>query len=283
MKTNNPLFSALGIIVAFLVVLMPYFHSSLILQLLCGVIAGILVFASVYKKLDFDDSMLYALIFLGIGFAFGFNDFANYASQGINLFIYIAAYLIGSIPFGLLLAQKFAHINIKEQGSKSIGATNVLRVVKEQDKTLAKKLAIATIVLDFGKAFVPLCVMKILGFDEAMLYSVGVFMVLGHCFSLYLHLEGGKGIATGAGVMALLLPLELLCALVVWFVVGKVFKISSLASLCAALSFIIASFIIHADMAINSHAPIFVICFIIFYKHIPNIKRLLSKEECKVI
>ncbi|HEB7543115.1 TPA: glycerol-3-phosphate acyltransferase, partial [Campylobacter coli] len=72
-----------------------------------------------------------------------------------NLIIYAIAYLLGSIPFGLILAKQFAQINIQNQGSKSIGATNVLRVVKEKDPVLAKKLAIATIVLDFAKATIP--------------------------------------------------------------------------------------------------------------------------------
>ena len=200
-----------------------------------------------------------------------------------NLLIYLMAYLIGSIPFGMILAKTFAKINIKNEGSKSIGATNVLRVVGQNDPKLAKKLAIFTIILDFLKAFVPILIFKLLGYDDGILWSIGVLGVMGHCFSIYLFFEGGKGVATGAGVMAVMLPIELFIGVFVWFLVGKIFKISSIASLCALISFLISSFIIHYDMSINTHAPIILICFIIFYKHIPNIKRLLSKEECKVI
>lgn len=201
-----------------------------------------------------------------------------------NLLIYATAYLLGSIPFGLILAKSFAKINITTQGSKSIGATNVLRVVKESDPVLAKKLALATIVLDFAKACVPLLILKFLNYDLNLLWSVAVLTIFGHCFSLYLLFEGGKGIATGAGAMVVLLPLELLSAFVVWFIVGKVFKISSLASLTALATFIITSFVFNADMPIiDTHAPVFIIAFIILYKHLPNIKRLIFKEECKVI
>ncbi|EHE0558359.1 glycerol-3-phosphate 1-O-acyltransferase PlsY [Campylobacter upsaliensis] len=201
-----------------------------------------------------------------------------------NLTIYALAYLLGSVPFGLILARVFAKVDIKNQGSKSIGATNVLRVVKEANPNLAKKLAIATIILDFAKAFIPLMVLKFLNYDLNLLWSVAVLTIFGHCFSLYLFFEGGKGIATGAGAMAVLLPLEVLSAFVLWLVVGKVFKISSLASLMGLLAFIITSFVFNYNMpVINTHAPVFIIAFIILYKHLPNIKRLLFKEECKVI
>ncbi|MCH5336761.1 MAG: glycerol-3-phosphate acyltransferase, partial [Campylobacter sp.] len=124
------------------------------------------------------------------------------------LIIYALAYLLGSVPFGLILAKTFAKVDIKKQGSKSIGATNVLRVVKESNPVLAKKLAIATIVLDFSKATLPLLILKNLGYDLNLLWSVAVLVVFGHCFSIYLLLEGGKGVATAAGAMIVLLPLE---------------------------------------------------------------------------
>ncbi|EDP6926221.1 glycerol-3-phosphate 1-O-acyltransferase PlsY [Campylobacter upsaliensis] len=201
-----------------------------------------------------------------------------------NLTIYALAYLLGSVPFGLILARVFAKVDIKNQGSKSIGATNVLRVVKEANPNLAKKLAIATIILDFAKAFIPLMVLKFLNYDLNLLWSVAVLTIFGHCFSLYLFFEGGKGIATGAGAMAVLLPLEVLSAFIAWFIIGKVFKISSLASLMGLLAFITTSFMFNYNMpVIDTHAPVFIIAFIILYKHLPNIKRLLFKEECKVI
>ncbi|QKF79100.1 acyl phosphate:glycerol-3-phosphate acyltransferase [Campylobacter armoricus] len=200
------------------------------------------------------------------------------------MIIYLLAYLIGAIPFGLLLAQIFAKTNIKNTGSKSIGATNVLRVVKKSDPKLAKALAIATIVLDALKGILPILIVKNLGYDENILWTMAVLAVFGHCFSPYLKFEGGKGVATGAGVLAVFLPFEIICAFLTWFVIGKVFKISSLASLGALIVLITTSFIFHYEIpVINTHAPIFIIAFIVVYKHIPNILRLIGKQECKVI
>ncbi|WP_086301299.1 glycerol-3-phosphate 1-O-acyltransferase PlsY [Campylobacter devanensis] len=202
-----------------------------------------------------------------------------------NLIAYLIAYLIGAVPFGLLFGLLFGGINIKKSGSKSIGATNVLRVIKQSNPALAKKLAILTVAFDALKGVIPILVGKfIFELDIATLWAMGVLAVVGHCFSPYLMFEGGKGIATGAGVLAYFLPFELIIAVIVWFIAGKVLKISSLASLIALLAMVVSSFIFHYDVPeINTHAPILIIAFIVVYKHIPNIKRLLSGSEGKVI
>lgn len=197
-----------------------------------------------------------------------------------NVQFYIAAYLIGAIPFGLLLAKKFAGIDIKSAGSGSIGATNVLRVVKESDPDLAKKLGIATLILDALKGVTVLAVAYFMGLDESILWAIAVLAVLGHCFSPYLGFEGGKGIATGMGVMMFMLPIETTIALVVWLIMAKTIRISSLSSLAGVLALLISSFIIHPDMA---HAPVVFIVAILFYKHIPNIIRVIKGEEKRVI
>ncbi len=197
-----------------------------------------------------------------------------------NIEFFIAAYLIGGIPFGLLLAKKFAGVDVKASGSGSIGATNVLRVVKESNPALAKKLGIATLALDALKGVAVLTVAYFLGLSEATLWGIAVLAVIGHCFSPYLGLEGGKGIATGMGVMMFMLPLETLIALVVWGVLAKTLKISSISSLTGVLALLISSFFIHPEMA---HAPVVLIVFILFYKHIPNIVRLIQGEEKAVV
>jgi len=148
-----------------------------------------------------------------------------------NVQFFIAAYLVGGIPFGLLLAKKFAGVDIKSSGSGSIGATNVLRVVKETNPALAKKLGIATLALDAFKGFVVL----------ALAYFI---------------------------------------ALAVWGISAKIIKISSLSSLMGVAALMIASFYIHPEMA---HAPALIIGFILFYKHIPNIIRIVKGEEKRVI
>ena len=197
-----------------------------------------------------------------------------------NVQFFIAAYLIGGIPFGLLLAKKFAGVDVKASGSGSIGATNVLRVVKETNPALAKKLGIATLALDALKGVFVLTVAYFMGMSEATLWGIAVIAVLGHCFSPYLGLEGGKGIATGMGVMMFMIPQETLIALVVWGVLAKTLKISSLSSLTGVLALLISSFFIHPEMA---HAPVVLIVLVLFYKHIPNIVRLLSGQEKAVV
>lgn len=198
----------------------------------------------------------------------------------VNVQFYIAAYLIGGIPFGLLLAKFFAGVDVKSAGSKSIGATNVLRVVKETNPSLAKKLGAATLALDALKGMAVLAVGYIAGVSEATLWAIAVLAVMGHCFSPYLGLEGGKGIATGMGVMMVILPYETLIALAVWFIMAKTVRISSISSLTGVMALLISSFFIHPNMA---HAPVIMIVFILYYKHIPNIVRLLKGEEKRVI
>lgn len=202
-----------------------------------------------------------------------------------NIFMYLLGYLLGAVPFGLILARIFAGADIRKSGSGSIGATNVLRVLKQSNPALAKKLAIATALCDALKGVVAIAVAKFaFGCDEGVLWSVGVLAVIGHCFSPYLLFSGGKGVATGAGVLACFLPLEIIISLLAWFVVGKVLKISSLASLAGLFTMIISSFIFHYDLEpINTHAPIFIICFVVLHKHWENILRLFKKAESKVI
>ena len=197
-----------------------------------------------------------------------------------NAQFYLLAYFVGGIPFGLLLAKFFAGINIKEAGSKSIGATNVLRVVKEKDPALARKLGAATLALDALKGIVVLLVAKAFGLSEAAQWGVAVLAVGGHCFSPFLWFEGGKGIATGMGVMLVMLPVETLIALAVWGIMAKTVRISSVSSLTGVLALLVASFILHPGMA---HVPVVLIVLILFYKHIPNIVRLVRGEEKRVV
>jgi glycerol-3-phosphate acyltransferase PlsY len=197
-----------------------------------------------------------------------------------NAQFFILAYLVGGIPFGLILAKKFAGVDVKQGGSKSIGATNVLRVVKEKDPALAKKLGAATLALDALKGLVVLVIAHSIGLSEATLWGISVLAVLGHCYSPYLNFEGGKGIATGLGVLSFMLPYETIIALIVWIIMAKTIRISSISSLSGVLALFISSFIIHPDIA---HAPIGLIVFILFYKHIPNIIRLIKGEEKRII
>lgn len=200
-----------------------------------------------------------------------------------NIQFYIAAYLIGSIPFGLILAKKFAGVNIKDEGSKSIGATNVLRVVKQTNPSLAKKLGIATVVLDALKGMIVLLAAMSMGLEDSTLWAIAVLSVLGHCYSIYLNLEGGKGVATGLGVLLILIPIPTIIGAVTWGFCAKVLKVSSMSSLLGLLAVIIAAIFLTDSLGIGSYAPLYIISFIIIYKHIPNIIRMVKGEEGKVV
>lgn len=200
-----------------------------------------------------------------------------------NILFYLAAYLVGSIPFGLILAKKFAGVNVKEHGSGSIGATNVLRVVKQTNPVLAKKLGIATVILDAIKGTIVIVAAMIAGMSTETLWMIAVLSVVGHCYSVYLNFEGGKGVATGLGVFIVLIPIPTIIGAVVWGFCAKVLKISSLSSLLGLAGVVLSAMFLNDGLGVNSNAPMYIIAFVIFYKHIPNIVRLLKGQEGKVI
>jgi glycerol-3-phosphate acyltransferase PlsY len=200
-----------------------------------------------------------------------------------NILWYLAAYLIGGIPFGYLIAKYFAGINIKEHGSGNIGATNVLRVLKEIDPKKAKKLAAITLFLDAFKGAFLVLFAKLMGVCPATQWAIAVIAVIGHCFSPYLKFEGGKGVATTAGVLLVLISKAVLVGLVVWFIMAKTVRISSISSLTGILVGMASSYILYPDLAIKSHAPLWIIAFIVIYKHKENIYRLITGQEKRVV
>jgi glycerol-3-phosphate acyltransferase PlsY len=196
---------------------------------------------------------------------------------------YLIAYLVGGIPFGYLIAKYFAGINIKEQGSGNIGATNVLRVLKQNDPAKAKKLAAVTLLLDALKGAAVILAAKMAGVCPATQWAIAVIAVIGHCFSPYLKLEGGKGVATTAGVLLVLVPEAVIVGAVVWFIMAKTVKISSISSLTAIIIGIASTYFLYPDLPIHSHAPLIIIGFIVLYKHKDNVYRLIVGEEQRVI
>ncbi len=119
--------------------------------------------------------------------------------------VVIAAYLIGAIPFGLVMAHVFGLGDIRKVGSGNIGATNVLR-------TGHKLAAMLTLLLDSGKGLIIIMVIRLLGGDEIMPAAAGVASIFGHCYPLWLRFRGGKGVATGLGVF---LGLDLMAGILV--------------------------------------------------------------------
>ena len=180
-------------------------------------------------------------------------------------------YLLGSIPFGLLLTRLAGLGDIRSIGSGNIGATNVLR-------TGNKKLAAATLLLDGGKGAAAVLLAGALAGEPAALAAAAGAM-LGHSFPVWLGFKGGKGVATALGILlAAAWPVGLAVALV-WLVTAYVFRISSLAALLAAgLAAPIAWALAGGALAV---AALF-IAALIFIRHEANIRRLLKGEEPRI-
>lgn len=216
-----------------------------------------------------------------------------YTLSNINVIFYIIAFLFGGIPFGWLLVKLIYKQDIRQIGSGSIGATNVYRAVKEIDERKAKMFSILTIILDATKGLIVVAFAKMLGLGFSAQWLIALLAILGHCYSPYLGFKGGKGVATAIGSVLLLIPVEGICGLIVWGIVGKVFKISSISSLVGVLSGIILTFVIPYVLPlpdsisiiaqIDTHTPVVLIGLFILYTHIPNIKRLFSGKESKVL
>ncbi len=184
------------------------------------------------------------------------------------LIIAAISYLLGSIPFGLLLTNLFLKKDIREIGSGNIGATNALRAGN-------KFIGYTTLLLDIFKAVLPVVYVKLNYPDFVYISSLSVF--LGHVFPLWLKFKGGKGVATYVGILFSLNFIYGLVFGITWIIIFLISKYSSLSSLIASLSIPIYLFISGKNQII-----FFVIMFVlIFYTHRENIKRLKNKEESK--
>ena len=185
------------------------------------------------------------------------------------LVIVIASYLMGSIPFGLILTKLFLNKDIREIGSGNIGATNALR-------TGNKLIGYSTLILDIAKAIIPVIYVKFNYPD--IIYIASLFAFLGHVFPIWLKLKGGKGVATYVGILFSINIILGLIFVVLWVFIFLLSKYSSLSSIIASIS--VPIYIIITGQ-IND-AIFFAIMFIlIFFTHRENIKRLKNKEENK--
>ncbi|MFI4989033.1 MAG: glycerol-3-phosphate 1-O-acyltransferase PlsY [Alphaproteobacteria bacterium] len=182
----------------------------------------------------------------------------------------VAGYLLGSIPFGLLLTRLAGLGDIRAIGSGNIGATNVLR-------TGNKALAALTLLLDGGKGAAAVLLGDRLGPDIAVLAGGGA--VVGHLFPLWLGFKGGKGVATGLGVLLAAAFPAGLAACATWLAVAALFRYSSLAALVAfALSPLYGWLLGNPQIA---QLAAFV-AVLVFLRHLGNIRRLLKGEEAKI-
>ena len=197
---------------------------------------------------------------------------------------YLVAYLIGGVPTSFI-AGKLKGVDITKHGSGNAGATNALRV-------LGTKIGVTVMLLDAFKGVIAILagswIIQYFGHTTDQIYDItlGVTAILGHVFSIYLKFKGGKGVATAAGVYALLSPYTLLIALAVFIITVAISRYVSLGSIIAAIvlviSQIVKNYLINFEQLPILILTIFVALFIII-KHKENIKRLLNGNENKLV
>ncbi len=194
------------------------------------------------------------------------------------LSIPFAAYLLGSIPFGLLLAKLFGSGDVRESGSGNIGATNVARVAG----TLP---GILTLLFDAAKGAAAVWLAARVSNESATWMMIAALAaLLGHCYPIWLKFRGGKGVATAAGAFLVLCAPALLGSVILFLLVAFFWRYVSLASIAAAASMPLLIYLLWAP----HHAPPPIVTFgalaaaaIIVYKHDANIQRLVQGEEPK--
>ncbi|MCZ6604345.1 MAG: glycerol-3-phosphate 1-O-acyltransferase PlsY [Alphaproteobacteria bacterium] len=184
---------------------------------------------------------------------------------------FVGAYLLGSVPFGLLLTAVSGRGDIRKIGSGNIGATNVLR-------TGAKWLAAATLALDIAKGFAAVTAARaVMGPDGVIV--AGLAVVIGHLYPIWLAFRGGKGVATTLGVhLAVAWPIGL-AAIVLWLVTAVLFRFSSLAALIAVAGAPIAAWLFSGAQATTLAV---ILAVLVWIKHGGNIRRLLRGQELRI-
>jgi len=189
----------------------------------------------------------------------------------LNLLIIIGAYLLGSIPTGLLLA-KAAGVDIRSTGSGNIGATNVYR-------TLGRSVGILTLLGDCLKGLIPVLVARHLEMGDALIAAAGTAAFLGHVYTIFLGFKGGKGVATALGVFLGVSPASVGIALIIFIAIVATTRYISLGSItaAAAMPFII-TFLDRRPLIIAMTA---LIAIVVIWKHRENISRLREGTESK--
>ena len=187
----------------------------------------------------------------------------------------VTCFLLGGIPAGLLIARAYGIADIRLYGSGNIGASNVLR-------TIGIKPALLVWLVDITKGAVPTIAAGMLLPNEQWWYSASAFAtVMGHCFSPYLGFRGGRGVATGLGIMIAVEWRAGLLAFALWIVLTAITRYISLSSVLAALS-CTPLYLLLADWSIPLLLCVILMGLLITVRHVPNIRRLLAGEEHKI-
>ncbi len=194
----------------------------------------------------------------------------------LHLIILLCCYLSGAIPFGYLLTKRSTGLNIMEHGSGNIGSTNVGRIA-------GKHVALRVQVLDMLKGLLPVAILLFLSW-KAIIYLPDYYIflaafatVIGHNFSPFLRFRGGKGVNTTLGATILLAPLEVSCAVLIYFLVKKLLKYVSAGSIALAITLPISGIIFNCEKMLLVY--LLLTSLMILIRHTSNIKRLFAGKE----
>ncbi len=185
----------------------------------------------------------------------------------------LVGYLLGSVPFGLLVARLQGNVDLRRVGSGNIGATNVLRSV-------GKGAAAVTLLGDIGKGAVASGLARGFGAPPALLAAVALAAVLGHLFPVFLGFRGGKGVATTLGVVLVAMPAVGGLLFLIWVVVAAIWRYSSLAALVAAAALPLSAWLLDGRPAMLFLGA--TLAALLFWRHRENIGRLLAGTEGKI-
>jgi glycerol-3-phosphate acyltransferase PlsY len=186
--------------------------------------------------------------------------------------LFVLAYLMGSIPFGVVVGKLFYGVDVREHGSGNVGTTNVFRV-------LGKKAGAVVMVCDILKGYLPAATAAALFTPWAAIF-IAAAPVLGHMYSIFLKGKGGKGIATGAGVVLALVPLAFAIIFTTWLVLIVVTRYVSVASLTAAVLVPVLTFLFDEPLPYKIAGVL--VAILVWWAHRGNIRRLLAREEHRV-
>jgi len=184
----------------------------------------------------------------------------------------LIGYILGSIPFGLLLSFLFGYGDIRKIGSGNIGATNVLR-------TGNKFLAILTLILDISKGGLAVLIAEKFSMENNIAVYAGLFAIIGHNFPIWLKFKGGKGIATTIGTILVISPVIGSIVILIWILIAFIFKYSSVAGMLSLISAPIIAKIFELNYLI---LPFSIITVMALIKHKKNIVQLINGTEPKI-